>query len=250
MGTLDGKVAIVTGASQGIGWAEAVALAREGAAVTVAARNMDNLTELAEEIKSFGGRVLPVQCDVSDKEQIQAVVDATVKEFDRIDIMVNNAQGSFNPVAMEDWTDHDLDVVMATAPYASWHFMRAVFPHMKANGGGRIINTGSAAARSAQFGHSGYAAAKGGLWYLTRTAANEWGKYNITVNLITPAAISDGARAQLTEEQIEVYAGMNPMGRFGDPETDIAPLVVFLSGPGAGYISASCICCDGGYSPI
>ena len=251
MGILDGKVAIVTGASQSIGRAESIALAKEGAAVALAARNYDNLVAVQKEIEAFGGRALAIKCDVTDKQQILDTVEATVKEFGTVDILVNNAQiTDFSVVPMDEWSDEDYDRVVASGPTASWHFMRACFPYMKANGGGRIINTGSGAQRSAQQGYSGYAVAKGGIWALTRNAAMDWAKHNILVNMITPAALGEQVIALHTKEQIDAWGQLNPLGRMGDPETDVAPAVVFLAGPASKYMTANYLSVDGGYSPI
>ncbi len=251
MGILDGKVAIVTGASQSVGRAEAIALAREGAAVTLVARSYDKLVQVGKEIEAFGGRALPVQCDVCDKQQILAAVEATVEKFGTVDILVNNAQiTNFAVVPMEDWSDEDYHRVVDSGPTATWHFMRACFPYMKANGGGKVINTGSGAQRAAMQGYSGYGTAKGAIWALTRNAAMDWAQHNILVNMITPAAAGPAMFEQHTQEEIDAFGKMNPLGRIGDAEQDIAPVVVFLASPASDYMTANYLSCDGGFSPL
>ena len=251
MGILEGKVAIVTGAGKGIGRAEALALVKEGAAVALIDKNNADIVRVAAEIGAIGGRALPIQCDVSDRVQVERAVAATVAAYGTVDILVNNAQAIPQPKPMQDWTGDEMNLMWASGPLGTWHFMVACFPHMK-NRDGRIINTCSGSGHGYLEGYTGYAAAKEAIRSLTRTAAHEWGQYNIHVNVIAPAVMTPGALASLSldEETEKAILNMFALKRWGDAEKDVGRVVVFLAGPDAGYMTGNTISVDGGAAMV
>lgn len=248
MGILDGKVAIVTGASKGLGKGEAFALAKEGAKVAVLARSYEGCVETAREIEALGGEALPIACDVCQEADIKAAVAKVVEKWGTVDILVNNAQIMFAPHPIEDWTWDEMDQIFKSGPYGTWAFMVACLPYMKEKGG-RIVNFTSATAYTPNTGRAGYAAAKQAIHSLTRTAAREWGKYKINVNIISPVAIGDMIKRTYTEEQqMELLksGGMALSHRWGDAEKDIGRGVVFLCGPDSEMITGCMLPIDGG----
>lgn len=251
MGVLDGKVAIVTGAANGIGRAEAAALAKEGASVTVV--DYVGVDETVRKIAAATGKedaVIGMQCDVRISSDVANVVKRTVDEFGRVDILVNNAHKLTMPHGVEDWTEEEMMEQWGSGPFGTWLFMKECFPHMKANGGGRIINTSSSAGYGGYAGYMGYAAAKEAIRSITRTAAREWGTHGITVNSISPAARTSGAAGAMDEEKEALFLSAFAMGRWGDPEKDIARTVVFLAGPDASYLTGNTISVDGGLAMV
>jgi NAD(P)-dependent dehydrogenase (short-subunit alcohol dehydrogenase family) len=248
-GVLDGKVAIVTGASKGIGRGEALALAKEGAKVAVLARGLDAVTSVVEEIVAIGGTALPIRCDVRVVDEVNRAVAAVVAEWGGVDILINNAQIMFAPHPLEEWTEDEMRATWESGLLGSWAFMVACFPYMK-DKGGRIVNTCSAA------GHGkggppivGYSAAKEAVRALTRVGAREWGKYRINVNAISPMALSDKIEQLYSEEeQLEILKGGGPVltMRWGDPEGDIGRAAVFLVGPDSELITGCTLSVDAG----
>jgi NAD(P)-dependent dehydrogenase (short-subunit alcohol dehydrogenase family) len=249
-GTLEGKIAIVTGASQGVGKGEAIALAKEGAKVAVLARGYDGVVATAQAIEAFGGEALPIACDVRSVEQVNAAVERVVARWGTVDILVNNAQIIFGPHAFEEWTETEMRDSWESGALGTWAFMLACFPYMK-NRGGRIINTCSAT------GHGnpgsrlcGYASAKEAIRSLTRTGAREWGQYGITVNAISPMVQTETTlRVFPTEEQrtaILHAGGPTLTQRWGDAEADVGRAVVYLAGPDAEIITGCLLPVDNG----
>lgn len=256
MGKLDGKTAIVTGAGRGIGRAIAIEYAREGANVVVASRTSSTVEAVVGEIRAAGGEALGAVCDVGFRDQIAATVDAAVASYGTVDILVNNAQGfgtaaapAGSPVfhALEDFPDDEWDFSFRTGLKASLWAMQAVFPFMGARGG-KIINFGSGNGIGAMKGTAAYNATKEAIRSLTRTAAAEWGRYGITVNVIVPTIVTDSARDFLelrpgAEEKL--LAGI-PLRRMGDVDRDIGPVAVFLASPDSDFITGQTIHVDGG----
>jgi len=249
-GVLEGKIAIVTGASQGVGRGEALALAKEGAKVAVLARRPEGVAAVAREIEALGHEALAITCDVRSTDQVKAAVAQVVARWGTIDILVNNAQIIHAPHAFEDWTETEMRESWESGPLGTWAFMLACFPYMKERGG-RIINTVSAT------GHGnpgsrlcGYASAKEAIRSLTRTGAREWGKYGITVNAVSPMAQTETTvRVFPTEEQrMAVLRGGGPTltARWGDAEADIGRAVVYLAGPDAEIVTGCLLPVDGG----
>ena len=248
MGRLAGQVAIVTGAGQGIGAAIATVFAREGAKVCVAELKEHRCVRTADRIRAAGGEAFAQVCDVGDETQIRAMVDATVRRWGTVDVLVNNAHG-FGPRAkLEDIPEAQFDLSWRTGTKGTWWAMCAVRPHMAAKGRGRIINFGSLAAEEGHAGLGEYGAAKAGITSLTRTAAREWGPLGITVNVVYPAALTKRGM-DFRDRDPERYARMmaeRPIGRFGDPEADIAPIVLFLATDDAQFLTGHVFYADGG----
>jgi len=247
MGKLDGKIAIVTGAGQGVGRGIALALAREGATVIVVGRTLEKCVRTSDEIKSLGGKAKAMACDTSQRDQVNEVVAATVEAFGTIDILVNNAQVARTGIPFEHVTDDDMALAFGSGFYGTFYFMQACFPYLKLRGG-KVINFGSASATKGNAGFTAYAAAKEGIRALTRVAAREWAKLGITVNTICPLANSPGVQ-QWVDEAPELSAQMLatvPMGRIGDCEMDIGRAAVFLASSDADYITGQTLNVDGG----
>jgi NAD(P)-dependent dehydrogenase (short-subunit alcohol dehydrogenase family) len=249
MGRLDGRTAIVTGAGQGIGRGVARAFAREGASVVVAEINVETGTAVAKEIETeLGGRARFVPTDVLDHDQITAMVDTTIDEFSHIDVLVNNAYVAGAMARLEHKPADDLLLAYRGGPLHTLWAMQAVFPHMKAQGGGRIINFVSLNGINAHMYSADYNAAKEAIRALTRTAAREWARHDILVNAIAPAAASPAyvAFADAAPETAAEMLEQNPMGRMGDPETDIGGVALFLASDDSRYVTGNTIFADGG----
>ncbi|MFI6863990.1 SDR family NAD(P)-dependent oxidoreductase [Streptomyces sp. NPDC050421] len=241
--SLEGRVAIVTGAGDGIGAAVARRFAADGARVLVAELNEETGRATAEEI---GGRF--VRTDVSDKAQVLAMVDTAVREWGGVDILVNNAWGAGDVGRVENKTDEMMARGLGVGFYGPFWAMQAAFPHMKARGWGRVINMCSLNGVNAHVGTLEYNAAKEALRTLTRTAAREWAPTGVVVNAICPGAKSAAFRRVMGEHpELAAQAdAMNPMGRVGDPDEDIAPVAAFLAGEGARYVTGNTLFVDGG----
>ena len=242
------RVVIVTGAGQGIGRGIAMHLAKNGASVVAADIRPDRAARTADELRAVGADALDASCDVSDRNQVDQLVAATIETFGRVDGLVNNAQ-SFRPTAeVVAISDDDLDTFYAGGPRATLYAMQAVHPHMKAAGWGRIVNVASAAGITGMRGYGAYNAAKEAIRALTRTAAREWGRDGIVVNCICPAAASkrgQDAAARADEAFLQAMRE-HPIGRQGDPEDDIAPVVLFLCSDAARYLTGQTLMVDGG----
>ncbi|MEV5824636.1 SDR family oxidoreductase [Spirillospora sp. NPDC052242] len=248
MGTLDDKVAIVTGAGQGVGQGIALALASEGAAIAVLGRTAAKLETTCELVRERGARAEPFVCDVADTDAIPGLVDAIAERLGGVDILVNNAySGKYGPLL--EMSDADFQKGFRTGPFAAFAFMKACHPHMKARGGGSIVNlVTSAMVRWDPQTYGAYAAAKQALRSLTRTAAAEWGPDGVRANSIAPHALSPGLRkwADAFPEAAEEFRKTIPLGYIGDCEQDIGRAVLALVQPDLRYLTGATIPLDGG----
>jgi len=247
MGTLDGKVAIVTGAGQGVGRGIALALASEGAGVAVAGRTGSKLAETVARIEERGARAIAIRCDVCCLEDVERTVATTVRELGGIDILVNNAQ--IVPLGLLlSVSDEQFEAGWSSGPQATHRFMRAAHPHL-ARRGGVIVNLGSAAAlRHDPVGYGCYGAVKEAIRTLTRAAAVEWGKDGIRALSVIPLAGSPGMETwkQHNPEEYADYVRQIPVGRMGDCERDIGRVVAFLCSEAGSYVNGTTITIDGG----
>lgn len=245
MQNLDGRVAIVTGASSGVGRGLATVLARQGAKVCACARREEKLESLKNEMAKEGAEVLPVVCDVTDPAQIKAAVAACVEHFGGVDILVNCAQGSMQYCTLEDITVDYAMTAYKSGALASLLFMKECFPYLKESGHGRIINTASAAGYDGNEGFGAYGMAKEAIRAITRTGAREWGKYGITANVFLPIIATDFFR-ETQPEALESLEAKSPLHRIGTTEEDCAPLIVFLVSDEGGYFTGQSFMVDGG----
>jgi NAD(P)-dependent dehydrogenase (short-subunit alcohol dehydrogenase family) len=247
-GRLAGKVAIVTGAGQGVGRGIALAFADQGADLVVADLNQETGTAVVKEIEERGARAHFIACDVTRRESIQAAVAETVETFGGIDVLVNNAQrANPAPVPLIDHDDELVDLCFATGYRASLYFMQACYPHLKKRRG-KVINLGSNAGLDGMAGQAAYGANKEAIRALSKTAAREWGPEGINVNILCPFARSPGVERflELAPQLEKKLVAGQPLGRIGDCETDIGPVAVFLASDDSRYITGHTLPADGG----
>jgi len=242
--SLAGHVALVTGASQGIGRACALKLAAAGAAVAVAARNHEKLNELVSEITAAGGKAAAFQLDVGDEEQIKSAVKAAIAQFGKIDILVNNAGITRDQLIMRmkraDW-----DAVLQTNLTSAYLLTQQVIGSMLKQRWGRIINVTSVFGQMGQAGQANYAASKAGLIGLTMAIAREVGSRNITCNAVAPGFIETAMTAGLGDEFKQTATKQIPLGRVGSVD-DVAAAVAFLASDAASYITGHVLNVNGG----
>lgn len=261
MGFLEGKTAIITGGgfaalkdgtAGSIGYGIARAFAKEGANLVITGRNVSKLEAAKEKLEAeFGIKVLPMQADISahgqNKETVQAVVDAAIQEFGQINVLVNNAQASASGVSIADHTTDQFDLAIYSGLYATFYYMQACYPHLKATKGS-IINFASGAGLFGNAGQVAYAAAKEGIRGMSRVAATEWGPDDINVNVVCPLAWT-AALENFKEAYPEAYEAnvhMPPMGHYGDPEKEIGRVVVQLANPDFKFMSGETLTLEGG----
>jgi len=244
MNGLEGRVALVTGASQGIGRACALALAEAGATVALAARNEAKLAEVAAEIETAGGKAQAFALDVASEESIKAGAKAVLDRFGTVEILVNNAGITRDKLVMqmkrEDWDD-----VLATNLTGAFLLTQALLRPMLKNRWGRIINVSSVVGRTGQAGQVNYAASKAGLIGMTRSLAREVASRGITVNAVAPGYIETPMTAVLDEKQTAAMIISIPLGRAGT-DADIANAVLYLASEGAGYVTGHVLDVNGG----
>jgi 3-oxoacyl-[acyl-carrier protein] reductase len=244
MSGLDGRIALVTGASQGIGRACALALAKAGATVALAARNEAKLAEVAAEIEAAGGKAAAFALDVASEESIKTGAKAILERFGKVEVLVNNAgitrDGLVLRMKRADWDD-----VLATNLTGAFLLTQALLSVMLRNRWGRIINISSVVGRTGQAGQVNYAATKAGLIGMTRSLAREVASRGITVNAVAPGYIETPMTAVLNEKQTAAMMAQIPLGRAGT-DADIAQAVVYLASEGAGYVTGHVLDVNGG----
>jgi len=244
MFSLQGKVALVTGASQGIGRATALALAAAGARVAAAARSEEKLAETVKQIAAAGGEALAIKMDVADAEQIKQGFAQAIGKFGRLDILVNNAAITRDGLALrmklEDW-----DAVLRTNLTSAHLCTQQALGVMMKQRWGRIINVTSVVAETGNAGQSNYVAAKAGLIGLTRAIATEMASRNITVNAVAPGFIETPMTEPLPQKVKDELKSRIPLGRMGS-DKDVAAAIVFLASEEAGYITGHVLDVNGG----
>ena len=242
---VDGKVAIVTAASSGIGRASALLLAQAGAKIVAAARREDRLDELVKEIRDAGGEALAVRTDMTSGAQIDALLAKTIDAFGGVDILVNVAGGTPPTVALAV-TDDELQAAFQFNVTSAFHLARAAAPHLAKNGAGAIVSISSAMSHRVDSGFVAYGAAKAALDQMTRLLAHEWAP-KIRVNAVAAGATKTEALA-FVSAMPGVEQGMvarTPLARLGEPE-DIAHAVLFLASPASAYVTGQILAVDGG----
>jgi 3-oxoacyl-[acyl-carrier protein] reductase len=244
MNGLEGKTALITGASQGIGRACALLLAQQGIKIAAAARNQAKLDEVVAEISAAGGTATAFVLDVASEESIKSTAKAVIAHFGTIDVLVNNAgitrDGLLLRMRRPDWDD-----VLTTNLTGAFLMSQAVISSMMKSRWGRIINISSVVAEAGQAGQANYAASKAGLIGFSKSLAKEIASRNITVNVVAPGLIETAMTAVLDEKQRGAMMQAIPLGRAGS-DMDVAHAVVFLASEGAGYITGHVLDVNGG----
>jgi 3-oxoacyl-[acyl-carrier protein] reductase len=244
MAGVEGRVALVTGASQGIGRACALLLANSGAKVALCARNQEKLDQLAAEIKSSGGDATAFKLDVSTEDEIKAVVKAVIAQYGKVEILVNNAGITRDQLVMRmkraDWDD-----VLATNLTAPFLLIQAAISSMLKQRWGRIVNITSIFGQIGQVGQANYSSSKAGLIGLTMSVAREIGSRNITVNAVSPGFIETAMTQVLPAELKENILKNIPLGRSGS-DMDVAHAVKYLASEEAGYVTGHVLNVNGG----
>lgn len=241
---LNNKIAVVTGASQGIGKIIAFELAKSGAHVACISRNKKAIESIVEEITINGGKASSFPCDISDSDTLSEIITEIIKENSRIDILVNNAgitkDSLLIRMSIEQWDD-----VINTNLKGAFHCTKAVVRYMMKNKFGRIINITSIVGLTGNAGQANYAASKAGLIGMTKSIAKEVASRGITANCIAPGWIETSMTDKLSGEVKNQFLSHIPVGRIGSPD-DIANAVIFLASDEAGYITGQTITVDGG----
>jgi 3-oxoacyl-[acyl-carrier protein] reductase len=244
MGNLEGRTALVTGASQGIGRACALELATRGARVALAARNQEKLESLVEEIAGLGGQAKAFVLDLANEESIQATAKGAIAHFGKIDILVNNA-GITKDVLLLRMKRADWDLVLTTNLTGAFLMTQALLNPMLRSRWGRIINISSIVAETGQAGQANYSASKAGLIGFTKSMAREVASRSITVNAVAPGYIETAMTAVLDDKQREAMLAYIPLGRPG-AVLDVAHAVSFLASEEAAYITGHVLDVNGG----
>ena len=245
---LNGKVAIVTGSSRGLGKAMAVALAGAGADVVVTSRRPESLAPVRKEIEALGRTALPIRLDVRNRQSISDMAGETLRQFGRIDTLVNNAGMNIRKRAL-DLTWDEWDEVLETNLKGAFFCAQAAAPDMLKRGRGRIINIGSATCVMAYPHITPYCASRGGVLQMTKSLAAEWGPQGVTCNVLAPGWFRTDQNRVLWEnpEWVEMISKHIPAGRMADP-SELGPAVVFLASDLSDYVNGDLFLMDGGFT--
>ncbi len=238
------RVAIVTGASRGIGAAIAGRLAADGCHVVAVARSADKLAEVVSGIESAGGSAEAMECDVADSAAVEAMVDAVADKHGRIDVLVNNA-GITRDTLLLRMDDAMFDEVINVNLKSVFVATRSAARYLMRSKAGRIINIGSVSGVVGNKGQANYAASKAALGGFTKTVAKELAGKGVTANVVAPGFVTTDMTDKLNSKITDEVKKLIPLGRFGEPD-DIAAVVAFLAGPSSGYLTGQVICVDGG----
>ncbi|NUQ30687.1 MAG: 3-oxoacyl-[acyl-carrier-protein] reductase [Acidobacteriaceae bacterium] len=244
MPTLQGRIALVTGASQGIGRACALELARHGATVALAARQIDKLEAVAAEIREAGGTAEAFALDISSEESIKAAAKAIIAKLGKVEILVNNAGITRDTLVLRMKRD-DWDAVLSTNLTGSFLLTQALISPMMKNRWGRIINITSVVGEIGQAGQVNYAASKAGMVGMTKALAREFASRNITVNAVAPGFVETAMTHVLSDEQKAFFGTQIPLGRPGT-DKEVGYAVAFLASEEAGYITGHTLDVNGG----
>ncbi|MFJ7646734.1 SDR family NAD(P)-dependent oxidoreductase [Lysinibacillus sp. NPDC097279] len=246
MGKLQDKVVIITGGAGGIGSGMAKAMVKEGAIVAIVDLNEETGKAMEKELQQISPKSMFLQANLMDRANLHKIIDTVVEKYGKLDVLVNNAHAS-KQASIEDTTQADLDLSFDTGFYPTFYLMQAALPHLKETKG-NVINFASGAGLAGHETQGAYAAAKEAIRGISRVAANEWGRFGINVNLISPIANSPGVQAwaKAQPEYYEAVKSKIPMGRFGDVEDDIGRVAVFLASEDSQYITGQTLMVDGG----
>jgi NAD(P)-dependent dehydrogenase (short-subunit alcohol dehydrogenase family) len=248
--SFEGKVALVTGASSGMGRATAQAFAEAGAAVVLADRNEDALRAATDELNSAGHKALNVACDVADEAQVAAMVERTVATFGRLDAAFNNAGVQSPALEIADVDNAEYERVMAINLRGVWNCMKHELRRMRAQGSGAIVNCSSIGGLIGLPGRAAYHASKHGVIGLTRSAALEYAARGIRINAVCPGTIETPMVAEMLAKEPDAMKEIlkqQPIGRLGRPE-EIAAAVLWLCSPGASFVIGHALAVDGGFT--
>ena len=240
------KKAIVTGAGQGIGRAIALEMAREGADVAVAEMNSESRGQACIAVEALGRKAVSVQVDVADPKQVHAMVEQVLKEWGRLDVLVNNA-GFDRGATLLKVNEDDWDAVLGVHLKGTFNCIQAVAPHMIGKGYGKIVNLSSVWGKSGAIAEIAYSSAKAGIIGLTKSVARELARHQINVNVVLPGLILTPTIAKMAEKYQKMIIEQTPLRRMGQPE-EVAHVVVFLASDEASYMTGAAVEVTGGWN--
>lgn len=242
---LKDRVALITGAGQGIGRAVARKMAAEGSWVVLLEWNRDLGGQVLEELKAQGHRAMFIACDVADRVAVEAAVQEVLERWGRLEVLVNNA-GFDRPASLLKVTDEDWEAVLGVHLRGTLNTIRAVIPHMVERSYGKIVNVSSVYGKTGAVAAISYSAAKAGILGLTKSVAREVGKYGINVNAVLPGLTATPTIAKMPEKYKEMILRETPLGRMGEPE-EVANVIAFLASDEASFMTGACVEVSGGW---